>query len=37
MKAKLKGANGFVRFLLNHGEKIGIAAILGLAGMLIWS
>lgn len=37
MKAKLKGANGFVRFLLNHGEKVGIAVILGLAGMLIWS
>lgn len=37
MKAKLKGANGFVRFLLNHGEKIGIAAILAVAGMLIWS
>ena len=37
MKAKLKSANGFVRFLLNHGEKVGIAAILALAGMLIWS
>jgi hypothetical protein len=37
MKAKLKGANGFVRFLLQHGEKIGIAAILLVAGMLIWS
>ena len=37
MKAKLKSANGFVRFLLNHGEKIGIAAILAVAGMLIWS
>ena len=37
MKAKLKSANGFVRFLLNHGEKIGIAAILAVAGMLVWS
>jgi hypothetical protein len=37
MKAKLKGANGFVRFLLQHGEKIGIAAILVVAGMLVWS
>jgi hypothetical protein len=37
MKAKLKGANGFVRFLLQHGEKVGIAAILALAGTLIWS
>ena len=37
MKAKLKGANGFVRFLLQHGEKVGIVAILALAGMLIWS
>ena len=37
MKAKLKGANGFVRFLLQHGEKVGIAAILAVAGMLIWS
>ena len=37
MKAKLKGANGFVRFLLQHGEKIGIAAIMVVAGMLIWS
>jgi hypothetical protein len=36
MKAKLKGANGFVRFLLNHGEKIGIAAILLVAGLLIF-
>lgn len=37
MKAKLKGANGFVRFLLQHGEKIGIAAILVVAGMLVYS
>jgi len=37
MKAKLKGANGFVRFLLQHGEKVGIVAILAVAGMLIWS
>jgi hypothetical protein len=37
MKAKLKNANGFVRFLLNHGEKVGIAAILAVAGLLISS
>jgi hypothetical protein len=37
MKAKLKGANGFVRFLLQHGEKIGIAAILLVAGLLVYS
>jgi hypothetical protein len=36
MKAKLKSANGFVRFLLLHGEKIGIAAILMVAGLLIF-
>lgn len=37
MKAKLKGANGFVRFLLQHGEKIGIAAILVVAALLVYS
>lgn len=37
MKAKLKGANGFVRFLLQHGEKLGMAAILVVAGLLIYS
>src|SRR5690349_23744383 len=37
MKAKLKGANGFVRFLLQHGEKLGMGAILLVAGMLIYS
>jgi len=37
MKAKLKGANGFVRFLLQHGEKLGIAAVLLLAALLIYS
>jgi hypothetical protein len=36
MKAKLKGANGFVRFLLQHGEKIGIAAVLIVAALLIF-
>jgi hypothetical protein len=36
MKAKLKGANGFVRFLLQHGEKIGIALVLVVAGLLIF-
>lgn len=37
MKAKLKGANGFVRFLLQHGEKLGMAAVLSVAALLIWS
>jgi hypothetical protein len=36
MKAKLKNANGFARFLLNHGEKLGIAAVLAVAGLLIY-
>jgi hypothetical protein len=36
MKAKLKSANGFVRFLLNHGEKIGIVAVVAVAGLLFW-
>lgn len=37
MKAKLKSANGLVRFLLAHGEKLGIVLLLGLAGMLFYS
>jgi hypothetical protein len=37
MKSGLKGGNAVVRLLLAHGEKIGIAAILLCAGMLIWS
>jgi hypothetical protein len=37
MKSGLKGGNAIVRLLLAHGEKIGIAAILICAGMLIWS
>jgi hypothetical protein len=36
MKAKLKNANGAVRFLLNHGEKIGIAAVVVVAGLLVY-
>ena len=36
MKAKLKNANGIVRFLLNHGEKLGIVAVLAVAGLLIY-
>src|SRR5687768_6910667 len=36
MKAKLKNANAIVRFLLNHGEKLGIAAVLAVAGLLIY-
>ena len=28
MKAKLKSANKFTRFLLAHGEKLGMAAVL---------
>lgn len=35
MKAKLKSANGLVRFLLNHGEKLGMLAVLAVAGLLI--
>jgi hypothetical protein len=37
MKATLKGGNRFVRFLLSHGEKIGIIAIGACAVMLVWS
>lgn len=37
MKASLKNSNGFVRFLLRHGEKIGIVVLLAAAGMLFYS
>lgn len=37
MKSNLKGGNAVVRLLLAHGEKIGIAAILICAGLLIYS
>jgi hypothetical protein len=37
MKSNLKGGNAVVRLLLAHGEKIGIAAILLCAGLLIYS
>jgi hypothetical protein len=37
MKSSLKGGNAIVRLLLAHGEKIGIAAILICAGLLIYS
>lgn len=37
MKSNLKGGNAVVRFLLAHGEKIGIGAILICASLLIWS
>ncbi|MCA9232013.1 MAG: hypothetical protein KDA57_15300 [Planctomycetales bacterium] len=37
MSANLKGGNAIVRFLLGHGEKIGMAAILVCAAMLVWS
>ena len=36
MKAKLKSANGFTRFMLAHGEKLGMTAVLAVAGLLIW-
>ena len=36
MKAKLKSASGFTRFMLAHGEKIGMAAVLTVALLLIW-
>jgi hypothetical protein len=35
--ANLKGGNVVVRFLLAHGEKIGVAAVLLCAAMLFWS
>jgi hypothetical protein len=37
MKAKLKSANKFTRFLLAHGEKLGMLAVLAVAFLLIWS
>ena len=37
MKSKLKSGNPLVRFLLAHGEKLGITAILVCAGMLFWA
>ncbi|MCC6493026.1 MAG: hypothetical protein IT424_08390 [Pirellulales bacterium] len=36
MKAKLKNANPAVRVLLQHGEKIGIAAVVIVAALLIY-
>ncbi len=36
MQAKLKSANGFTRFLLAHGEKLGMAAVITVALLLIW-
>lgn len=35
--ANLKGGNAIVRFLLGHGEKLGMAAVAICAGMLFWS
>ena len=37
MKANLKGGNAIVRLLLAHGEKLGMIAIVGCAGWLLWS
>ena len=37
MKNSLKSGNWGVRFLLLHGEKIGVAAIGVCALMLVWS
>src|SRR5262245_33166648 len=37
MKAKLKSANKFTRFMLAHGEKLGMAAVVAIAGLLIYS
>ena len=37
MKAKLKNVNGFTRFMLAHGEKLGMAAVATVAGLLIYS
>jgi hypothetical protein len=36
MQAKLKNVNGFTGFLLAHGEKVGIAAVIVVAGLLVW-
>ena len=37
MQAKLKSASKFTRFMLAHGEKLGMAAVVAVAGLLIWS
>ncbi len=37
MQTKLKGGNAFVRLLLAHGEKIGMAGIAVCTAMLLWS
>ena len=37
MNTNLKGGNALVRFLLSHGEKIGMLGILACSGMIIWS
>jgi hypothetical protein len=37
VKANLKGGNAIVRFLLAHGEKLGMAGIVACAGWLLWS
>ena len=37
MKSNLKGGNALVRFLLRHGEKLGLVAVAACVGMLIWS
>ena len=37
MNANLKSGNALVRFLLRHGEKIGILGILICTGLIIWS
>ncbi|TWU28268.1 hypothetical protein [Bythopirellula polymerisocia] len=37
MKANLKGGNAIVRLLLAHGEKLGMIAIVAVAGWLLWS
>jgi hypothetical protein len=35
MKAKLKSANKITGLLLAHGEKLGMAAVLVMAGLLL--
>jgi len=37
MSSNLKSGNAAVRFLLKHGEKLGMGAIAVCAGMLLWS
>ena len=37
MNTNLKSGNALVRFLLSHGEKIGMLGILVCSGMIIWS